>query len=126
MYLIWGIPTPPCRILYNLLSYSSWGWRAFFDSNFIASSCRQCGSSRCGSGWCFSFLWVWSVWLVVSIITWLHFGMCGWWGSVLTYIYLIELVVGVVSLYSRIVIVFILNVNISFWCFVEDVVACYI
>lgn len=35
---MWGIPTPPCKILYNLLSYNSWGWRAFWDSNFTATS----------------------------------------------------------------------------------------
>lgn len=28
-YRICGMPTPPCRILYSLLSYSSWGCLAF-------------------------------------------------------------------------------------------------
>lgn len=33
-----GIPTPPCRILYSLLSYNNWGCLAFCDSNFTATS----------------------------------------------------------------------------------------
>lgn len=32
------MPTPPWRILYNLLSYKSWGCRALTDSNFTATS----------------------------------------------------------------------------------------
>lgn len=40
-YLIRGIPTPPWRILYNLLSYNSWGCLALIDSNFTATSCKS-------------------------------------------------------------------------------------
>jgi len=36
--LMWGIPTPPWRILYSLLSYSNWGCLAFCGSSFTASS----------------------------------------------------------------------------------------
>lgn len=37
-YLMCGIPVPPWRILYNLLSYKSWGCLAAIDSNLTATS----------------------------------------------------------------------------------------
>lgn len=37
-YLMCGIPTPPCRILYSLLSYNNCGCLAFCDSNLTATS----------------------------------------------------------------------------------------
>ena len=35
---MWGIPTPPWRILYSFDSYNSWGCLAFTDSSFTATS----------------------------------------------------------------------------------------
>lgn len=46
IYRICGIPTPPCKILYSLLSYNNCGCLAFCDSNFTATSYRNTQNTR--------------------------------------------------------------------------------
>lgn len=45
-YLMCGIPTPPCNILYNLDSYNSCGCLALIDSNFTATSWNSKGTGE--------------------------------------------------------------------------------
>lgn len=46
-YRMCGMPTPPWRILYSLLSYNSCGCLAFWDSNFTATSWNDTSESGC-------------------------------------------------------------------------------